>query len=911
MLTWGGVSDEGERVKMSSLHVRKLMAATVALGTLLTLPLVPSAAADMTINVTTTADGNWDSANFPNSCTAAAGSPAAGQCSLRAAVQYADGLQNAGDGNLTIDVPAGTYKFTVPNSVGPRQPPPNRQPHFDGGSTYFLDVTYTAGSLDIVGAGAASTIVDANLLDRAFIIESGAVVTMSGLTIEDGRPGNANNVAGCPSSFTAASGGGMLDDGTLTLTKDVLTNNIAPGDGGGVEDAATPGDAGVGVLTITGSTLSNNYACGNGGSSPYGNGGGVDESGGANVTIDTSTFSGNQAASDGGGVDEAANGNATTNGTVTITDSSLIKNVAYNGGGVGGEGCAQGCDATRGVLDLYRDLFAHNYASTVEGSGGAVWAAAGSNNGGDPITLVNSTVTGNIASEGGGVFNSFNGTISFSTINANTASSGGSSGGNIYTANEGPGWTVDDSIVTAGMPDNCGGGGVNSGGYNLFDDNETGFGGCNAVSTDLTYKNPVLGPLADNGGPTQTEALLAGSPAVDAASMTACTAETPNSSSTLVDQRDGVVPRPQPTGGECDIGAFEATPDDNLDTTVANNPVIVGQTDTVTDTITNSGPQPAPNTTFTDPAAGFTIDSATASQGTCTHTPTTVSCALGTLAPGQSVTVTIVVTGTSPGVLTLTGAVAQGAFDPTSGNNSDTVAITVVAPPKGPLADLAIAVKASPKTMAPGADVTYTLTASNLGPNNDTGVTVSDSLPKGFTLGSAHPSTGRCHGSQVVICDLGSLAVGARDTITVHAITAGTGKIVDAGTITGNLGDPNLKNNIAHAAIELVGGPTASLGALGPACHRENSTIGLTATATARSGLRTITIMLGGAVLKRFRYSGRPTHKTVTVPLRGSTLLSGRSYRVTVRVSDTGNRSAHDSGSFTMCLPKVSRGFTG
>jgi hypothetical protein len=82
-------------------------------------------------------------------------------------------------------------------------------------------------------------------------------------------------------------------------------------------------------------------------------------------------------------------------------------------------------------------------------------------------------------------------------------------------------------------------GNVVSGGNNLVQDDS-----CNPVGSDLIVGDALLGPLADNGGPTLTHALLSGSPALDAADPAACPA---------TDQRG--VARPQ--GAGCDVGAFE------------------------------------------------------------------------------------------------------------------------------------------------------------------------------------------------------------------------------------------------------------------------------------------------------------------------------------------------------------------
>jgi hypothetical protein len=151
--------------------------------------------------------------------------------------------------------------------------------------------------------------------------------------------------------------------------------------------------------------------------------------------------------------------------------------------------------------------------------------------------LTNTTVSGNTAQRaGGGIYNAGALTVTSSTVSNNTASSGGGISsftryGDIGLAN------LKNSIVADNGVDNCAGS-TSSSGFNLSNDfscNLTGMG-------DLVVVDAMLFPLQDNGGPTETHALLAGSPAIDAGG--------PDCPPT--DQRG--VPRPL---GACDIGAFE------------------------------------------------------------------------------------------------------------------------------------------------------------------------------------------------------------------------------------------------------------------------------------------------------------------------------------------------------------------
>jgi len=145
------------------------------------------------------------------------------------------------------------------------------------------------------------------------------------------------------------------------------------------------------------------------------------------------------------------------------------------------------------------------------------------------ITLVNATVAGNQAKGGTG------------------SSTGSESGGGIDLA---LGLAMSTNSVVSGNSAATGpdcDGTVNSGGHNLLgsDASCSGFTG----TGDLVNMDPLLGPLQNNGGPTQTMALLDGSPAIDAADDAVCAAPRVNGK----DQRR--VSRPQ--GPHCDIGAYE------------------------------------------------------------------------------------------------------------------------------------------------------------------------------------------------------------------------------------------------------------------------------------------------------------------------------------------------------------------
>jgi CSLREA domain-containing protein len=180
--------------------------------------LLPAAARAATFVVNSTADA-VDAARGNGVCATDTSSPAAGACTLRAAIQEANALAGAPH---TIVLPAGTYILTIPGAE-------------DAAASGDLDIT---ASMTISGAGAAATIIDANDIGRVFQVMRGSVVTISGVTA---RRGNGYLEPGV--------GGGVLNDGTLTLNDSVVSRNRG---GAGIVNRGT--------LTLNNSGVSGNTA---------------------------------------------------------------------------------------------------------------------------------------------------------------------------------------------------------------------------------------------------------------------------------------------------------------------------------------------------------------------------------------------------------------------------------------------------------------------------------------------------------------------------------------------------------------------------------------------------------------------------------------------------------------------------
>lgn len=264
-------------------------------------------------------------------------------------------------------------------------------------------------------------------------------------------------------------------------------------------------------------------------------GGGINN--GGTLTLANSAVSGNTSTDLGGGIFNA--------GTLIVENSAIRGNGAYNGAGIFNDA---------GTVTVTTSTFSDNHADL---NGGGI-----ANYYGGPVTVTNSTFGNNSATNGAGIFNSSGAvTLTSSTLSGN----GAYYAGGIYNA--GSPATVSNTIIagntgSGGIPD-CGGGlkdgpaGHNLIGINFVCSGLTNGVNGNQVGTSSNPLDPKLGPMQDNGGPTQTMSLLPGSPAIDAAG--ACPPP-------ATDQRG--VARPQ--GPACDIGAYEVVVDQTPPTSSAS-----------------------------------------------------------------------------------------------------------------------------------------------------------------------------------------------------------------------------------------------------------------------------------------------------------------------------------------------------
>ena len=269
-----------------------------------------------------------------------------------------------------------------------------------------LELRDTGGTQTITGPAAAVTISGGGK-SRVFQVDSGVAASISGLTISGGSTSSGN-------------GGGLDNNGTVTLTNCTVSGNTA-GFGGGVYNSGT--------AKLIGCTLTGNIAYypefGSYGVYNISTGGGVNNASSANLTMTGCTVSANSAGDGGGGVSNS--------GTTNLTGCTVTAN---SGGGVSNYGSAAltGCtiSGNSGAGGLHNQGTANLTDCIVSGNNG--FAGGGLNNQGT-ANLTDCTVSGNSASfGGGGVFNGGTATITACTLSDNSASDGGglNNGGTAY-----------------------------------------------------------------------------------------------------------------------------------------------------------------------------------------------------------------------------------------------------------------------------------------------------------------------------------------------------------------------------------------------------------------------------------------------------------------------------------------------
>jgi hypothetical protein len=403
--------------------------------------------------------------------------------------------------DTTADVDNGNYaagNFSIREAVRLANATPGADSIAFSSALNNQTIALTSGELKITdaatisGPGPGLLTVSGSNLSRIFNVDNGVtafiIVTISGLTITAGRD----------NTDTA---GNILNRETLTLSNAVVSNS----------NSAGVANYGIGNLTITNSTISGN-------TTPD-SGGGVYSAGGS-VEITASTITGNTAtAGVGGGV-------LVDGGSCDISQSTITG----NGAGTDGGGVRIG---NFSFVTITNSTITGNSAKA---NGGGVWIESGSF-----LTLVNATLTAN---------------------RANSDGVGAGSGGGLLAA-AGSSTTLHNTLIAGNFKnpgtttgDDVSGAAAAASSNNLIG-NGTGLSGItsgnqgNQIGTAASPIDPKLGPLASNGGPTQTIALLTGSPAINAGDNSLIPVGVTS------DQRGAPFTR---TSGTVDIGAYEDQP---------------------------------------------------------------------------------------------------------------------------------------------------------------------------------------------------------------------------------------------------------------------------------------------------------------------------------------------------------------
>lgn len=409
----------------------------------------------------------------------------------------------------------------------------------------------TDGLLTINGPTSPGITIDGGGKVQVMVVALGATLNLNNLTIADGS-GIAD----------ASNGGGIHNDGSLTVSNSMFFNNTnfccsGGGAAGAIDNERTlsvinsvfAGNSAInsaggifngGSLTVVNSSFEGNFTRTGGGilnggsltvikssflDNIAGSGGGIENQG--SLAVINSTFSGNESDEGGGGIDDA------TEATVNIESSSFFSNTSK--GGLGGGGIS----IPEGTVTITGSVFANN--SSYQGGGGL--ANYGT------VTLTNSTFSGNNSTtSGGGIFNA-----GLRLTVTNSTFFGNSSG--IYQTSFSSSSFKSTIFAASTVAANCSDAIVDAG-YNISDDNSCGFAKTGSANNGDGV-NPLLSPdgLHNNGGPTETIALSPGSPAIDVIPLANCGDQASPPNPIITDQR--LFPRPDAGEAKCDIGAYE------------------------------------------------------------------------------------------------------------------------------------------------------------------------------------------------------------------------------------------------------------------------------------------------------------------------------------------------------------------
>ncbi|MGO9914629.1 MAG: beta strand repeat-containing protein, partial [Isosphaeraceae bacterium] len=557
-----------------------LTVTAAALTSIAVAPVNPSVSEGLTEQFTATGtytDGS--TANLTTQVTWASATPSVATISsIGLAQSLATGTTNITAALGGVTSPTDTLTVTAPSPTVYSVTGIGDSPS-DSHTATSGDLRYCVGLADANTSNPAGSLIQFS--PTVFNVPQTITLAGSGLVLSNTADQTA--IAG-PSTGVTVSGGGTSSDFSVFTVESGATASMSGltiangntlfsgnnGFGGGVDN--------YGTVTLTNVALTGNSAFIGGGIQNYGT-----------ATLANVTLSGN-AANTGGGIEN--------DGTATLTNVTLSGNSATDGGAIDNRGGA--------VLTVADATLTGNSASYLgnAGFGGGVF-----NWQNGTVSLTNVTLSGNSTlGEGGGFASEGAATLTNVTLSGNSASLGGGGIADIF----GSTLVLNNCIVG----NSTSGGnilGSVSGHNNLIDDASSAGGFTNGVNGNIVGLEPLLAPLGNYGGPTETMPPLPGSPAIGAGSA----ALIPSGITT--DQRG----EPRTVNGAVDIGAVESqgytltpatgsTPQTAFIGAAFPNPLAVGVTPNYASDPVNGGV-----ITFTAPTSGA---SATLSAASATIT---------------------------------------------------------------------------------------------------------------------------------------------------------------------------------------------------------------------------------------------------------------------------------------------------
>lgn len=233
-----------------------------------------------------------------------------------------------------------------------------------------------------------------------------------------------------------------------------------------------------------------------------------------------------------------------------------------------------------------------------------------------------------------------------------------------------------------------------------------------------------------------------------------------------------------------------------IDCQDGTDPVIAGESLTYTIHVTNNGPSTATSVSVTDVLpANLTYVSSTSTQGIVSHSSGTVVANLGSLDTGETAVITLEVHVASGAISAIVNSpTVSAAEDDSDASNNSVTQTTAV----DRLVDLSIAKTDQPVAVPNDGHLTYTLTISNAGPSDATGVSLSDLLPNTVSYVSAVASQGSTSRSgSTVNAALGTIVAGGSATVTI-VVDVGSSNItsmIDQASVMSTPADSNTSNN--------------------------------------------------------------------------------------------------------------------